>query len=89
MLPTDLATIAGRRLGDARVLADTGDDERAGGAMYLEGLAVEIWLKGLLIRRPDGGMLVRRHDLVWRHHDLDGLCRNFLASGQTSQAMMP
>ena len=82
MLPAEAVAVAGRRLGDARALADTGEDERAGGAMYLAGLAVEILLKGQLIRlhpileqsrRPSDASMARRHDLVWRHHNLEGL----------------
>ena len=82
MLPAEAVAVAGRRLGDARALADTGDDERASGAMYMAGLAVEVLLKGQLIRthpvlqlirRPPDADMSRRHDLVWRKHDLDGL----------------
>ena len=52
--------------------------------MYLAGLAVEILLKGQLIRvhpalqssrRPADAAMGRRHDLVWRKHDLPGLLR--------------
>ena len=83
MRPADAAAVASLRLGDARALADTGEDERAGGAMYMAGLAVEVLLKGQLIRlypelesavRPTEKQMARRHDLVWRHHNLLKLC---------------
>ena len=46
-----LRAVADRRFRDAEALLATGDNERAAGAMYLGGYAVEVLLKGQLLAR--------------------------------------
>jgi hypothetical protein len=73
------ANVAEQRFGDAESLIATGDDERANGAHYLLGFAIEILLKGRLLDHPayqDRGDK-RYHAVrsaVWGHHDLKRMC---------------
>lgn len=80
--PAASRTVARWRLGDADCLAKTGQAERANGAMYLGGLAIEIMLKAALLRRypwlqekVDHKKLSKADERVWslcfRSHDLD------------------
>lgn len=81
--PSTMATVAERRLGDAQALCDTKRNERANGAAYLAGFAVEILLKASLVRQYPAVARKRPHevlaeereiwDLIWRQHDLEGL----------------
>lgn len=75
--------VAARRFGDAKCLLTAGP-QRANGAVYLAGLAIECHLKAEVLReRPHLGNRHGREeldaleqslwDLVWRLHDLAGL----------------
>jgi len=82
--PSQLRTVADRRLGDARFLQKSGLNARANGAMYLGGFVVECLLKANLLEEhpwlqnagsPSGH---RESDralwfLCYRWHDLDGI----------------
>jgi hypothetical protein len=81
LTPGQLRAVAERRFGDAKCLVDSGNSERANGAIYMAGFVIECLLKALLLeRRPN---LQRRVDparlsagdekvlnLLYRH-DLD------------------
>lgn len=80
--PSQLRTVANRRLDDANALRKTGENARANGAMYLGGFVVECLLKaGLLERFPwlqSAGPGEKRSkddqqlwSLCYRSHDLD------------------
>lgn len=83
--PTQLGGVAERRFGDASALCDTGDNERATGALYLCGFVVEILLKAQLLRAHEWAATRRSHEvsdaergiwnLVWRSHDLPQMLR--------------
>jgi len=49
--PGQWRAAAERRFGDARCLLDSGDAERATGAMYMAGFVIECLLKALLLDR--------------------------------------
>jgi hypothetical protein len=49
--PNQLRTVAERRFADAECLLETGNQERANGAMYLAGFVIECLLKALLLDR--------------------------------------
>ncbi len=49
--PTALRTVADWRYGDALCLKDTGERERANGAIYLGGFAIECLLKAALVEK--------------------------------------
>jgi hypothetical protein len=51
LTPGQLRAAAERRLADARCLVDSGNQQRANGAMYLAGFAIECLLKALLLER--------------------------------------
>ena len=51
LTPTQLRTVAERRLGDAEYLCKSSQNARANGAMYLGGLAVECFLKAKLLEK--------------------------------------
>lgn len=81
---TQLLAVAELRLGDARLLADSGVRDRLAGAVYLGGFAVECWLKAaLLARHPRLLGRVNRarlspqdqnvHWLLYTSHDLTDL----------------
>ncbi len=80
--PTQLRTVADRRLRDATALRQTGKNERANGAMYLGGFVVECLLKAKLLERfpwlqnagtPEGRPAAERRvwSLFYRSHDLE------------------
>lgn len=83
--PSQIYAVAKRRYGDACSLRDTGHKERAPGAIYLAGLAVEIALKGRMLaafpwlataRSSYDSLRGERRricGLYWKLHDLDGL----------------
>jgi hypothetical protein len=79
--PSQLRTVAQRRLRDARALLDLQENERLNGAMYLAGFTVECLLKAELLRvhgwlrsaapapnQTKDQRLLR--DLCYRSHDL-------------------
>jgi len=78
--PAAMATVAERRFGDAKALADTNDNARANGVLYLSGFVIEILLKVQLVKRyphiakksPDKLTDSERDvwRLIWRQHDL-------------------
>src|SRR3954453_4501817 len=49
--PGQWRAVAERRYGDARCLLESGDAERANGAIYMAGFAVECLMKALLVER--------------------------------------
>jgi len=51
LAPGQWRAVAERRFGDARYLLDSGNAERATGAMYMAGFVVECLLKALLLER--------------------------------------
>ena len=80
--PTQLRTVADRRLGDAQCLCDSNNNERANGAIYLAGFVVECLLKARLLEKfrwlqgahsPE--RLSTNQQRIWslfyRSHDLD------------------
>ena len=81
---SQMIAVAELRFGDAEALVATGQVNRANGAIYMAGLAVEILLKARLLKRHpllaqnitpaslDAKML-RRWNLIFRFHDLDAL----------------
>jgi hypothetical protein len=83
--PSQLATVAERRFGDASALCATGDNERANGALYLCGFVIEILLKARLLAAFEQTARRRKHDvpdserdvwnLIWRSHDLQEMLR--------------
>jgi hypothetical protein len=79
--PSQLRTVATRRLADAQYLRDSGRNERANGAMYLAGFVVECLMKAELLEEhpwlQNGSTPVRRPkfdqklwSLCYRSHDL-------------------
>ncbi len=79
--PSQLRTVAERRLADARYLRDSRRNERANGAMYLSGFVVECLLKAALLEsnpwlqnasRPVGRTESDQDlwSLCYRSHDL-------------------
>ncbi|HVS69734.1 MAG TPA: hypothetical protein VHQ47_00595 [Phycisphaerae bacterium] len=80
--PSQLRTVAERRLDDARALRDTGENARANGAIYLAGFVVECLLKAKLLQRYPWLQSAGTHtgktakdlrlwSLCYRSHDLD------------------
>ena len=80
--PSQMRTVAQRRFADAEYLCDSEENERANGAMYLAGFAIECLLKAKLFERHKWLQSSQLpHDLspadreVWslcyRSHDLD------------------
>ena len=80
--PTQIRTVAERRFADAKWLRQSGENERANGAIYLGGLVIECLLKALLIeafpwlqtaRSAETAPRGERHrwSLCYRSHDLD------------------
>lgn len=85
--PSQLRTVADRRLGDANALRRTGENARANGAMYLGGFVVECLLKAKLLERhpwlqnagsPEGRADRERRlwSLCYRSHDLGEILEN-------------
>lgn len=81
--PGQLRQVATWRLGDARALLATRDRERANGAIYLAGFAVECWLKARLLERHprlapglparDLSPAERRAESLLWSHDVPGM----------------
>lgn len=80
--PTQLRTVAQRRLGDAEALRKTQQNARANGAIYLGGFVIECLLKAKLLERftwlqssgsPDKRSKDDRYlwSLCYRSHELD------------------
>ena len=80
--PSQLRTVADRRLADAQYLRNSQRNERANGAMYLAGFVVECLLKAALLDHhpwlQNGARPVSRSEadqelwsLCYRSHDLD------------------
>lgn len=82
--PSAMRTVAERRFRDAETLVRTGDNERANGAVYLAGIAVEILLKAMLVELNERVAKMPAHQLnglkstereiwtlIWRQHDLE------------------
>jgi hypothetical protein len=80
--PSQLRTVADRRLADARYLRDSRRNERANGAMYLGGFVVECLMKASLLERnpwlQNAAIPSRRTpaeqklwSLCYRSHDLE------------------
>ncbi len=78
--PRDARVVANWRLGDAEALLRTHDAERANGAIYLGGIAVECLLKASLLEKytwlqnPPAGLSTvnaKLWDLCYRFHELD------------------
>jgi len=51
LMPGQLRAVAERRFADAQCLLDSGNQERANGAIYMAGFVVECLLKALLLQR--------------------------------------
>jgi hypothetical protein len=79
--PSQLRTVAARRLADAKYLRDSRKNERANGAMYLGGFVMECLMKAELLERnpwlQNGSNPVRKTpadqrlwSLCYRSHDL-------------------
>jgi hypothetical protein len=82
--PSQLRTVAGRRLDDAEYLERSGKNRHANGAMYLGGFVLECLLKAKLLEKyrwlrsagsADGKPKPDRHiwNLCYRWHDLEAL----------------
>src|SRR5690349_1126490 len=81
--PSQARTVAGWRLDDARCLRNTGLPKHMNGAVYLAGLVLDCLLKAHLLEKyrylawADQAVLgradLRRWNLIYRLHDLDGL----------------
>ena len=81
--PSSMATVADRRFGDAKALAETRVNARANGVAYMSGFVVEILLKARLVAKYPSIARKRQHQvknseraiwlLIWRQHDLDGM----------------
>lgn len=74
--------MAEKRFGDAKCLRDSGQNNRASGAIYMAGFVMECLLKGRLMRKypwlpkarnPDGFSTEERRiwSLCYRSHDLN------------------
>jgi len=83
--PDQLRAAAEKRFGDAKCLTNSGNRDRANGAMYMAGFAIECLLKALLLdRHPnlkseiDPARLSSSDkevfDLMYRSHELDDTC---------------
>ena len=84
-----MATVAQRRFEDAIALADTNNNARANGVVYLAGFVVEILLKARLIekfpaiaRKPEHEINDKKRigddereiwRLIWKQHSLEGM----------------
>src|SRR5579862_1340481 len=83
LTPGQLRAVAERRFADAKYLLDSGQQERANGAIYIGGFVIECLLKALLLERHpnlrgkvDSGKLSPSDAEVYRllyRHELDGM----------------
>lgn len=92
--PSQLRTVADRRLGDAQALYDTGRNAHANGAIYLAGFCVECLLKAELLEThawlqssfvPVSGFSKRDSalwNLCYRSHNLEGILESLPAVQQ-------
>jgi hypothetical protein len=82
--PSQMRAVADRRFEDARCLLDSGNKQRANGAIYMAGFVVECLLKALLLERHpnlqnplDPSELSKTDreafDLIYRSHELDAM----------------
>lgn len=80
LTPSQLRTVADRRFGDARYLADAKGNERMNGAMYMAGFVIECLLKAALLKKYPGTGNKKPSDLTAEEvkirrllysHDLD------------------
>jgi hypothetical protein len=77
LTPGQLRAVAERRFADARCLLDSGDAERANGAIYMVGFVIECLLKALLLAVPVDAAALSASDREVLHllysHELDDM----------------